>query len=314
MAIERPATDIPRERPSEAVAADFVERFARAWDKPDPDTFLELFTPDIHLAAPLLVPTRGKRAAREAFATALSLMPELRADVLDWGPHAEGVFIEFEFETGSSPLPNWRAVDRFLLRGGDGEQRISYFDSQPLLSATLRHPLELMRQARAGNQPRRVPPEPPATTRFSPVVESVGLTEELLGRVADAWRRLDFDQLAEVLAPNVELSSPLLGECAGRVPVIERLQSAAAVAPGLQAIPVYGGGRERIAFLELQFFQPEKQREGQRWSAAHVYDIAGERIERMRFYFDSAPRRMALLARPRQWSRARRLRRLARAV
>lgn len=118
-----------------ALAAGFVERFAAWWAAPDPEVLDSLLAPDVRLVAPLTPETQGLAAARQAFRDLLAGIPDLTAEVHRWGPHPDGVFIEFTLSgTLGDRAVAVRAVDDFLL-GADGlaTERVSYFDPTPLL-------------------------------------------------------------------------------------------------------------------------------------------------------------------------------------
>ncbi|AMC50236.1 hypothetical protein RN06_1783 [Mycobacterium tuberculosis variant bovis BCG] len=51
------------------------------------------------------------------------------------------VFIEFRLIARlGSEVVEWPVVDRFLLRGDKAVERVSYFDSLPLLIKVVKHP------------------------------------------------------------------------------------------------------------------------------------------------------------------------------
>jgi hypothetical protein len=115
--------------------ADFVRRFAEWWAAPDPETLSTTLGPDVHLAAPATPETFGFADAQQGFRNLLAVIPDVTGQVHRWGPHDEGVFIEFTLTgtVGDHPVAV-RAVDDFLV-GEDGlaTERISYFDPGPFL-------------------------------------------------------------------------------------------------------------------------------------------------------------------------------------
>jgi hypothetical protein len=118
------------------VLADFADRFARFWAAPEPEALAGLLAETVHLEAPLMPTTDGLAAAMQAFSDLLAGMPDLTGEVHRWGPHDDGLFIEFTLHFGRDDgAPAVRAVDDFLV-GADGlaTERISYFDPSPLLS------------------------------------------------------------------------------------------------------------------------------------------------------------------------------------
>jgi hypothetical protein len=125
-----------------SAAADFVERFAAYWRAPSVAGLDALLAPDVRLVAPLTRTSEGLAEARRAFAAILTLVPDLSAEVHRWGPTEEGVLIDFTL-TGSvgGTAISWPAIDRIVL-GEDGlaRERVSRFDSLPLVLAVVRSP------------------------------------------------------------------------------------------------------------------------------------------------------------------------------
>jgi hypothetical protein len=117
------------------VLADFVSRFTEWWRAPDPEVLGTILAADVHLAAPLTEETFDLSGAVQGFRDLLAGVPDLTGEVHRWGPHDDGVFIEFTL-TGTIGDRRFavRAVDDFLV-GDDGlaTERISYFDPAPLL-------------------------------------------------------------------------------------------------------------------------------------------------------------------------------------
>lgn len=122
--------------------ADFVARFAAFWRAPTVDGLDALLAPRVRLVAPLTPRTETLADGKRAFAGLLALVPDLSAEVHRWGPAEGGVLIEFTLSgsTGGAAL-SWHVVDRIAL-GEDGlaTERVSYFDSLPLMRTLLRHP------------------------------------------------------------------------------------------------------------------------------------------------------------------------------
>jgi hypothetical protein len=123
-------------------AADFARRFAEFWAAPAPDLLDRLLAEEVRLVAPLTPTTHTLDQGRRAFEALLSQIAEMRAVVHDWGATEDGVLIDFTVSgrAGGSPI-SWRAVDRFVL-GDDGlaTERVSYFDSLPLVLTLARRP------------------------------------------------------------------------------------------------------------------------------------------------------------------------------
>lgn len=138
-----------------SLPADFAERFAAYWRAPSVAGLDALLAPDVRLVAPLTRTTEGLPEARRAFAAILTLVPDLSAEVHRWGATEDGVLIDFTLSgsVGGSAV-SWPAIDRIVL-GEDGlaRERVSRFDSLPLVLAVARNPrawLPFMRSRRAG--------------------------------------------------------------------------------------------------------------------------------------------------------------------
>lgn len=121
----------------QAAADEFVQRFATYWQSPDPQSLDTILAEDVRLVTPRMPTTDGLAAAVEGFTGLFELIPDLTGQVHRWGPHADGVFIEFTLSgtVGGGPL-SWRAVDSFEV-GPDGlaTKRVSFFDPAPIAEA-----------------------------------------------------------------------------------------------------------------------------------------------------------------------------------
>src|SRR3954447_12819899 len=148
MAIEQ------RDVPAVSEAAEFVQRFAAAWSKCDPDALVELLDEDVVLVQPMMPSTRGRAASRAAFARLFELIPDLRATVHRWAAGDDALYIEFTLAgTFGGREVSWPAVDRFILRDGHGVSRVSYFDPLPLVLKMLTRPRGWGRIIRSGFRP-----------------------------------------------------------------------------------------------------------------------------------------------------------------
>jgi SnoaL-like protein len=127
---------------AEERAADFVRRFAEFWTAPSPDRLAMVLADDVRLVAPMTPVTHDLAAGEKAFAGIFALIPDLTAEVHDWGATESGVMIDFTLSghAGGAPI-SWRAVDRIAI-GEDGlaTERVSHFDSLPLILAIARRP------------------------------------------------------------------------------------------------------------------------------------------------------------------------------
>jgi ketosteroid isomerase-like protein len=125
-------------------AEEFVERFADAWGRPTPERLEALAAPDVLLVQPGMRTMRGKAAWREAVRELLELVPDLRAEVLRWGPTEDGVLIEFTVRGTLARRPyEWTLVDRIVLEDGLVKERVSYFDPLPVTLESLKAPQKL---------------------------------------------------------------------------------------------------------------------------------------------------------------------------
>jgi steroid delta-isomerase-like uncharacterized protein len=136
-------------------AAEFVERFERAWAQSSVDALMELLTDDVVLKQPTLPDTVGKTAAREAFTRVFRAFPDLKATVHRWAAQGDLVFIEFTLhgEFGGRQL-EWPAIDRFFLRDGLAAERVNYADGGHLFVEILKRPRGWRRFAASGLRPK----------------------------------------------------------------------------------------------------------------------------------------------------------------
>ena len=129
-------------RVSDAAAADFARRFAEYWRAPTPEGLETVLASRVRLVAPMTPVTETLADGQRAFAGLFELIGDLTAEVHRWGATADGVLIEFTLSgtAGSKPI-SWTAVDRFVL-GEDGlaTERVSYFDSAPIVLTAARRP------------------------------------------------------------------------------------------------------------------------------------------------------------------------------
>lgn len=123
-------------------AADFVRRFADFWTAPAPDRLGTLLADDVRLIAPMTPATDTLEDGERAFATIFALVPDLTGEINSWGATEAGVMIDLTLSgsAGGSPI-SWRAIDRIAI-GADGlaTERVSYFDSLPLILTVARRP------------------------------------------------------------------------------------------------------------------------------------------------------------------------------
>jgi ketosteroid isomerase-like protein len=126
----------------DATAADFVRRFAEYWKAPTPEALDTVLAEQVRAAAPMTPVTHTLEEARRVFAELFELIDGLTAEVHRWGATADGVLIEFTLSgmAGGKPI-SWDVVDRFVL-GEDGlaTERVTYFDSAPIVLTAIRRP------------------------------------------------------------------------------------------------------------------------------------------------------------------------------
>jgi hypothetical protein len=124
------------------MAADFAARFAEFWSAPAPERLGTLLAENVHLVAPMTPVTHTLADGERAFGQIFALVPDLTGVVNGWGATEEGILIDLTLSgsAGGSPI-SWRAVDAIAL-GDDGlaTERISHFDSLPLILAAARRP------------------------------------------------------------------------------------------------------------------------------------------------------------------------------
>jgi limonene-1,2-epoxide hydrolase len=139
---------------SDETAAEFVERFERAWSTSNVEELMALLTDDVVLIQPGVPSTTGKAEARKQFSRLLRMIPDLHVAVHRWAARDETVFIEFDLVgTFGGREIRWPAVDRFLLRHDLAVERVSYFDSTPLFVQILMRPRGWANLVRSGFRP-----------------------------------------------------------------------------------------------------------------------------------------------------------------
>ena len=129
----------------------FARAFIDFWKDPSPEKMHDLLTDDAVLIQPLAPRMEGIEAAKREFAKIFGLIPDLHAEIDRWVVDGDLVFIEFRLMGTISGRPvSWRVVDRFFLRDGYARERVTWFDTWPLLVAVLRTPSAWVRWWRSG--------------------------------------------------------------------------------------------------------------------------------------------------------------------
>lgn len=132
-----------------------VKEFGAAWDAPDAHAFDPFLGERMEFVQPMLPAGTGPAFWHEEVTRVLSLMPDLRVDVLSWSGVDEILFLHIRFSgtLGGRPLA-WDAVD--LIRvdpDGTASYRESFFDSVPVAAAVLRRPRAWLPWWRSGVGP-----------------------------------------------------------------------------------------------------------------------------------------------------------------
>ncbi|AKF11233.1 nuclear transport factor 2 family protein [Sandaracinus amylolyticus] len=137
---------------------EIVDWFTRIWADPPAHgfRFLEPFSPDVELIAPLAGRTRGREAGYAAFRRTFALFPDLRAEVHAWGASEDHVWISMTFHTRDL---SWPSVDVLMLTDGVVTARRAYFDPLRVVAYVLRRPALAWRWVRI-RRARGAPPWP----------------------------------------------------------------------------------------------------------------------------------------------------------
>jgi hypothetical protein len=132
-------------------AARFVAAFQEFWRAPTVAGF-SILTDDVTLVQPLAPVLHGLDEVRDAFGRIFASMPDMCGEVDRWSARDDVLFIEFRLRAtiGGRPF-EWPAVDRFRLdRDGRATERVTWFDSMPLLVAMSTRPRAWPRLLRSG--------------------------------------------------------------------------------------------------------------------------------------------------------------------
>jgi len=132
-----------------------VEQFRTGWDRPEPHAWDEMAEETMRFVQPMLRDGSGIEVWWEESARTLMLLPDLRADVLDWSGTDDTIFLHIRFTATLAGKPfAWEAVD--LLRvtpEGRAVFRESFFDSVPVAATLTRRPGAWLRWWRSGVGP-----------------------------------------------------------------------------------------------------------------------------------------------------------------
>jgi ketosteroid isomerase-like protein len=122
--------------------AAFVDGFRRFWAAPSLDGFGALLADDVTLVQPLARTMRGLDEVRRGFRPVFAWLPDMRGEVDRWSASGDVLYVDFRLmATIGGRHFEWPVIDRFVLRAdGKATERVSYFDSLPLLAATLGRP------------------------------------------------------------------------------------------------------------------------------------------------------------------------------
>ena len=132
-------------------ATKFGQTFAEIWQSSDVNQFEAQWSDDIVLIQPMMRTLRGKQECRAGFGRLFELIPDLTAQVHSVGHGKKEVFIEFTLSGtfGGKPIA-WDAVDRITFTNGLVAERVSYFDTAPLMLKLLGRPRGWGRLLRGG--------------------------------------------------------------------------------------------------------------------------------------------------------------------
>jgi SnoaL-like protein len=129
--------------------------FAKGWNTPEPHAWDNLMAEDITLNQPLLQPGTTRRTWHDEAQRLVTLLPDIRGEVVSWAGHEDLMFIELRLSAtlGRKPL-NFQAVDKlWLTLTGTVLRRDSFFDSAPLTQAMFRRPSAWLPWWRSGLGP-----------------------------------------------------------------------------------------------------------------------------------------------------------------
>ena len=132
-------------------AAEFVRQFVEVWAQPTVERLDRLTHSDVEYIQPLHRTLQGREAASDFWRQLFAMMPDLRAEVLNWAERDGVVYIEFQMSgtVAGNPIA-WTAVDRYWLEEGTVRQRIAYFDPLPLAGKVARRPRSALAFLRFG--------------------------------------------------------------------------------------------------------------------------------------------------------------------
>jgi len=135
----------------EEAAARFVARFREFWRAPATADY-SLLRDDVMLVQPLAPVMHGLAEVRAMFAQVFAALPDMCGEVDRWSARDGALFIEFRLRAtlGGRPF-EWPAVDRFRLDAdGRAIERVTWFDSLPLVVAMTTRPRAWPRLVRSG--------------------------------------------------------------------------------------------------------------------------------------------------------------------
>ena len=120
----------------------FVEASRAGWDRPHPHAWDEFLDDRTTFVQPMLRNGAGRAFWWEETIRTLGLMPDLRADVLNWSGTGEHLYVHIGFTAtlGGKPI-RWEAVDALRLSdAGVLLHRESFFDSLPVAASLVGRP------------------------------------------------------------------------------------------------------------------------------------------------------------------------------
>lgn len=130
--------------------AEFAAFFAEGWGvgASDPERFFAHFggrlAADARMTQPLAPERRGPEGLRRLFGPLFEALPDLRGELVRWGPTRDGVIVELALRSPATGI-GWTTIDVIELRDGLIASRHAHFDPLPLIGALLRRPRILVK-------------------------------------------------------------------------------------------------------------------------------------------------------------------------
>jgi hypothetical protein len=239
--------------------AGFVEQFAAAWRAGAEGLrkFESLLDPDVLLRQPLMPTVRGSAGFRAQFDAIFAAVPDLRGEVLAWGPTGDGVLIDLGLRgtVGGRPV-ELVTCDRIVLKDGRLRERHARMDPLPLVRATLARPrtaLRLLRSSRgvAADRGRAAPVDGPGPLVAAAKDGRAGLSDGSAPLAALAIGRLVLGTFGRV-SPRATARALGAGEASSpELDYLTRIFGARAIALGTGYLTSRGAASRRWQRIAL---------------------------------------------------------------